>query len=364
MPFEYRTPSRRPIAGRAPVRGTAPAHPPRLWTGCSATCAFGAGHRSRECRGQALLITLAVGTGADATVFSFVDALLFRPAEGCRITSGASRCSPATGAGPPYRQLVVSGLPVDAVGDDLVRGACRVRQRRCRRREDWRHPNARSRAASRANSSEFWACNPQSAVSLARDVAADAPRVAVIGHDIWQRAFGSDPGILGRRSRSTAGIWHRRRRRAPIHRPRPRQPRRESGFRWAAATTRPRSVTSRGFRVIGRLKPGATLDGAQAELTLLAAKLAETLSEHNIGTQTPNAPRPMSVVRHARLDPEDAPRDRPRERHHPGGHGARAADRVRERREPAAVARDDTRTAKWPSAWRSAPAAATSSDSC
>ena len=104
---------------------------------------------------------------------------------------------------------------------------------------------------------------------LGRTFAADevkvgAAPVAVIGYGLWQRAFGGNPGIIGRRLRMSGvaatviGIM-------------------PPGFAWPektdiwlpiTATGNPESAgrTGHNWRVLGRLQPGSTVAKAQAEV--------------------------------------------------------------------------------------------------
>jgi predicted permease len=97
-------------------------------------------------------------------------------------------------------------------------------------------------------------------------------KVVVLGHGLWQRMFGGDPGILGRQlpvpdgsSLTIVGV-------AP------------AGFRIGliepdAFTTlsidpaNPSATGSRAFQCYGRLRSGVTLDGARAEMDVIAAAL-------------------------------------------------------------------------------------------
>jgi len=99
----------------------------------------------------------------------------------------------------------------------------------------------------------------------------DAPRVVVIGHDVWQSRFASDSNVIGRELRlgnvphTIVGVM-------------------PAGFRFPLAhgfwvplrldpVDDPRKQ-SPGLRVFGRLAPGATVETAQPELTVLGATLA------------------------------------------------------------------------------------------
>jgi putative ABC transport system permease protein len=98
-----------------------------------------------------------------------------------------------------------------------------------------------------------------------------APWVVLIGHDVWQSRFGSDPNAIGRELRlgnvphTIVGVM-------------------PEGFRFPLAHSfwvplrldpvdYPRQQ-SPGLRVFGRLTPGATLEAAQPELTVLGATAA------------------------------------------------------------------------------------------
>ena len=98
-----------------------------------------------------------------------------------------------------------------------------------------------------------------------------APWVVVIGHDVWQSRFASDPHVIGRELRlgnvphTIVGVM-------------------PEGFRFPLAhgfwiplrldpVDYPRQQ-SPGLRVFGRLTPGATLEAAQPELTVLGATAA------------------------------------------------------------------------------------------
>jgi predicted permease len=61
----------------------------------------------------------------------------------------------------------------------------------------------------------------------------------------------------------------------------------------------------RGLEIVGRLKPGVTLNEAQTHLTVVAARLAQAYPKSNLGTlERPNDPKPVTVVRESRLNPQ------------------------------------------------------------
>jgi putative ABC transport system permease protein len=98
-----------------------------------------------------------------------------------------------------------------------------------------------------------------------------APWVVLIGHDVWQSRFESDPNVIGRELRlgnvphTIVGVMPEGFRFPLAH-----------GF-WVPLRLDPVSYPrqqSPAVRVFGRLSPGATLEAAQPELTVLGATAA------------------------------------------------------------------------------------------
>jgi putative ABC transport system permease protein len=109
-----------------------------------------------------------------------------------------------------------------------------------------------------------------------------APNVVVFGHGLWQRAFGSDPRIVGQqvtlagRSYTVLGImppgW-----RFPVQAE-------TSEFIMPLAPLVAPQVTQRGSRfvhLIGRLKPGVTVKQAEAETKPIAVRLEQQYPDTN-----------------------------------------------------------------------------------
>ena len=109
---------------------------------------------------------------------------------------------------------------------------------------------------------------------------AGAERVVILTDGLWRRRFAADPGILGQAIQlngepwTVIGVlgpefvaqfpWQVLR---PLRRPIPETAGRESFF----------------LRVIGRLKPGVTIDQARADLGIVADRLAREFPESNAG---------------------------------------------------------------------------------
>jgi putative ABC transport system permease protein len=118
----------------------------------------------------------------------------------------------------------------------------------------------------------------------------DAPDVAVLSHGLWQRRFGGDPRLVGRDITingapfTVVGIlpagfeWHIRQR-SRTGRP---------AEIWTALTTPTEGpyLTGRSRSVVARLKPGASVAQAEAEMKAIQARLATALPERNKGTST------------------------------------------------------------------------------
>ena len=253
-----------------------------------------------------LLLTLAVGTGANATVFSFVDALLFRPAEGVNnpsrlieiFTSDFSSTPYGESSYPDYLSMQSALTSFERVAAEQNDGVTAIKI----------GEEAERASVSRVTGEFFATLGLRPALGRLlgpEDVTPGAPRVAVIGHELWQRGFGSAEGILGTQVAINGQQY------GIVGVAAPRFTGLDLGRRldvWVpleAPPDTPDERGNRGYRVVGRLKDGATIDGAQAELRALAARLASDFPTSNLGTrQAPEAPRPMVAVRHARLDPE------------------------------------------------------------
>src|SRR5215831_14419253 len=122
---------------------------------------------------------------------------------------------------------------------------------------------------------------------LGRTFVADDDRpgshVVLLSHSLWQRRFGSDPGVIGRaltlngESYTVVGVMPRFVQ-LPGYATR-------SDQLWVPVAFRQEEASQRGnhfLEVIGRLKSGITLKQAQAEMDTIAARLEQQYPTYNI----------------------------------------------------------------------------------
>jgi predicted permease len=248
------------------------------------------------------LLTIALGIGVNATVFSFVNALLLRPAPAVRepgrlvsvFTSDFSSGLFGSSSYPDYLSIKEDATALDGLAA-FTEGAANMAV-----------GNATSRVRTSAVSAEFFdvlGLRPALGRNLGTaDSSPDAPPAAVIGDALWQRVFGGSPSAVGSqvvldgRSLTIVGI----------------APPRFSGLNlgapleiWTLMPVQPAANRgNRGLSLVGRLREGSSLRQAQAQLDAIAARLAAEFPQSNRGTlRQPNDPRPMAVRLHTRIHP-------------------------------------------------------------
>jgi putative ABC transport system permease protein len=120
--------------------------------------------------------------------------------------------------------------------------------------------------------------------------------VLVLSHKLWQRAFGADPNIIGRNiklsgeSYAVVGVMPSQFQFPPFWA--------TKAEMWAPLDLRPRAANRRGssLRVFARLKPGVTLQQAQAEMDTMNKRLALAYPEVNTGLNIRVEPLNEKVV--------------------------------------------------------------------
>jgi predicted permease len=255
------------------------------------------------------LLTIGIATGANATVFGFVSALLLRPAPGVveprslvAIYTSDYSSGPYGGSSYPDYLSLKSAAPAFAAmaaEDANPGGVVRVGDRI-------------ERVGTSAVSGEYFSMlgvGPAlGRVLVPADADARAAPVAVVSHRFWEIILASDPAVIGLpltangRTYTIVGVAAKR----------------FDGLDlgtlvqvWTPLVPpadAPDERGNRGLAIAARLRPGATLAEAQAQVGTIAARLAEAYPKSNLGTlQAPGSPRPMVALRHSRLPPEFKP---------------------------------------------------------
>jgi putative ABC transport system permease protein len=254
------------------------------------------------------LLTIGIATGANATVFGFVSALLLRPAPGVAdpgslisiYTSDYSSGPYGSSSYPDYLSLksdVPAFAQIAAQLDDS--GVVQV-------------DNTVARVPVASVTGEYFALlgvGPALGRLLTpADTAASAPPVVVIGHGFWSRSLAANPSIVGTPLTSNGqtftivGVL-------------------AEGFGgldlgqavevWRPLIAPPAAPGERGNRslsIVARLSATSSLVDAQAQVSALAVTLAQAYPETNRGTlAAPAEPRPMIALRHTRLPPDFKP---------------------------------------------------------
>jgi putative ABC transport system permease protein len=228
------------------------------------------------------VLTLALGIGANATIFSALDALLIEPLPfpdpDALVTvaqtdarTGTTAVAPGTFADWRERSTSFAHLAAwELVGRTLVEGD---RPRRV--------------GACIASGNLFDLLGVAPALGQAFGPATEGPREAVLGYALWRDRFGSDPSVVGRDLRldddlvrvrgvmpkdfafpREAELWLRAERDLPeIPMPNPVDLRQLRDARYLA--------------VVGRLRPGVTLETARSEMDGVAAQLARDFPVEN-----------------------------------------------------------------------------------
>ena len=249
------------------------------------------------------ILTLALGIGANATIFSFINALLLRPIAGVErpdqlvgiYTSDYSSGLFGGSSFPDYEDLrqqtnVFTDLAAyDSASLNLTGTETSERLR-----------------ASLVTTNYFKVLGVGAHFGRtlrAEDDVPGAPATTVLSYSFWQRHFGGDRSVVGRslvlgnKAYTIVGIASER-------------------FRGLRLGSQPdlwvrleesREEDARGNRgigITGRLRDNATIDQAEAEVAAIADRLAHAYPQTNMGTLAqPNSPRPIVVVPEVRIDP-------------------------------------------------------------
>src|SRR5262247_644825 len=250
-------------------------------------------------------VTLALGIGANTTIFSFINGLALRPIVGVKeperlvavYTSDRSSGQHYSDSSYPdyvdFRDQAdaFSGLAAHSGTTLTLTGADEAERLRG--------------AYVTGNYFDTLSVDARAGRMLrADDAAPGATPVAVISHGLWQRRFGGDASVIGRtmtldrRVYTVVGVASESFRGLRLGAP--------PEF-WLPMTTENVSA-HRGDRIlniVGRLKPGVSLKQAQSEIMTIGARLARAYPKTNLGTlAAPDKPRPVTVVRESLIPPE------------------------------------------------------------
>ncbi len=216
------------------------------------------------------VLTLALGLGANMAVFSFLDGVLLKPLpypEADRIVQiwekppGFTRNGVSAANFLDWRQEAQSFTAMAArTGDGLTLTG---------------HGEPRQLRASRVSASYFDVLGVPPALGRAFAAHEDQPghdRVVILSHRLWQAAFGGDAALLGRTitlngdDHTVIGVL-----------PRGSEFDRTFADIWLPLVLEPGKV-ARNFHylgVVGRLKPGVSVERSQAEMSAIAARIAK-----------------------------------------------------------------------------------------
>ena len=232
----------------------------------------------------AIVLTLGLGIGANTAVFTVVDAVLLKPLSYPRsdrlvaiFLTEASRnearnpTSPANYLDWKTRSRTVGGMTAAYPWQPTLTGSGR--------------PVAVHGLRASGSLFDLLGVAPALGRGFSEDDDRRDPHVVVLGHALWQRTFGGDAGVIGRRITldgdryTVVGVM-------------------PAGFRfppfwatdaefWAPIAFTPEQAAdrdSRFLRVFGRFRPGADRAAAQAELSAIGAALAAEHPADNAGT--------------------------------------------------------------------------------
>ena len=253
------------------------------------------------------LLALALGICANTTIFSFINGLVLRPLTGVKdpdrlVAVYTSDYSSGLYGGSSYPDYLDFRNQADAFEDLAAHEAALLNLSS--------EGDGAERLRGHYVTSNYFAILGVTAklgrTLQASDDTPSASPAVVISDEFWQSRFNSDPNIVGRtlklntHSYTIVGVT-------------------ESSFRglrlglppqfWlsmpAQAEFTSRERGSRSIDIVGRLRPGVTLEQAQGQMTTIGARLAQAYPDTNRGTfGRPDEPKPITVVREGRLEPE------------------------------------------------------------
>ena len=224
------------------------------------------------------ILTLALGIGANSAMFSTVNAVLLRPLQ----FPESERIVVVEGVN-PGKGITVSNMSVADFADwqaqsqafeqmaGFVSGGSVLSSNEETERVRASGVSAEFFPLLRTNAALGRALQPD-------DSEKDRSPVMVLSHGLWQRRFGSDPNVVGvqvtlsGRSTTVVGVM-------PVGFDYPAQSELWVPFPIDPAERR----DNRYVNVITRLKPGATLPQAQAELDTINQRLAQSYRDTNAG---------------------------------------------------------------------------------
>ena len=251
------------------------------------------------------MLALALGICANTTIFSLVNGLLLRPLSGVKDPQTlaaiyTSDYSSGMYGASSYPDFVDYRNQADAFDDIAAYTSTTLNT------TSDTEPAPLRGVLVTGNYFNVLGVNAQLGRTLqASDEEAANSNVIVISDGLWRRRYNSSSNVAGQtlsldnKPYTIVGVL-------------------ESSFRglrlsgvpdfWLPMSTASDYVTggrnSRGIEMVGRLKPGTTVNDAQAQLTTIAARLAQAYPETNLGTlERPNEPRPVTVVQESRVGP-------------------------------------------------------------
>ncbi|MGH9494895.1 MAG: ABC transporter permease, partial [Candidatus Sulfotelmatobacter sp.] len=232
------------------------------------------------------VITLALGIGINATMFSMVSGILLRrpPGREPERVAVVSGVDPASGFQADNSTVSMPNYLAWRDANHVFSEMAAADEYRSASLTSQRESESVRAAATTANYFNVLGVSAQTGRTFAPNEEQNGQdHVVILGHELWQRRFGSDPAIVGRNIRlnredyTVIGVM-------------------PADFRllgympelWLPLTVKPGDQTTaarkdRGLYLFGRLRPGATVEQANAEFSTLAKRAAEAFPDSDKG---------------------------------------------------------------------------------